>query len=100
MLACLQMLMEKTIAEEGDLYLVFIDYSKAFDSVSQNQLFNIMGFPGHIVNLLKSLYTNQTAVIRWNNSHSEQFHLTKGEARMHLVTSPIRRLYRTSNERS
>ena len=36
MLACLQMLIEKTTAEEGNLYLVFIDYSKAFDSVSQN----------------------------------------------------------------
>ena len=83
MLACLQML-------RGWLIPVFIDYSKAFDSVSQNQLFNIMnqmGFPGRIVNLLKSLYTNQTAVIRWNNSYSEQFHLTKG-VRQGCILSP------------
>lgn len=90
MLACLQMLIEKTIAEDGDLHLLFIDYSKAFDSVSQDQLFNIMekmGFPGHIINLLKSLYTNQAAVIRWNNSHSEQFYLSKG-VRQGCILSP------------
>ena len=49
----------------GQALITFIDYSKAFDSISHVQLFDIMlelGFPEHIVTLLQSLYIDQTAV--------------------------------------
>ena len=64
----------------GDHALVtFIDYSKAFDSISHVQLFDIMlGFPEHIVALLLSLYVDQTAVIRWNGSTTDTFPIGKG----------------------
>ena len=41
---------------------MFIDYSKAFDSVSYCKLFEVfleMGFPKHLVALLKSLYIKE-----------------------------------------
>ena len=49
-------------------FVVFIDYSKAFDSISQLQMVKIlseMGFPKHLVALLEALYNYQSAVIRW-----------------------------------
>ena len=67
MLVWLQVLMEKIIAIDGKVFIMSIDYSKAFDSVSQCKLFEAfldMGFPKHLVALLKSLYFNQRANIR------------------------------------
>ena len=67
MLFVLQNLIEKVNNTDSELLITFIDYSKAFDSVDHNHLFNTMsllGFPGHLVQLLASLYTNQQATIR------------------------------------
>ena len=50
-------------------FIVFIDYSKAFDSVSHIQMFNIlndMGFPRHIVALIQALYEKQSTIVCWN----------------------------------
>lgn len=74
MLVCLQVLLEKVIAMNQQAFIMFIDYSKAFDSVSHNKLFSIfleMGFPKHLVTLIQSLYVNQRARIRWDGEHTE-----------------------------
>ena len=50
-----------------EAYIVFIDYSKAFDCVSHKELFNKMinmGFPGHLVYLIKDLYTAKTKYLK------------------------------------
>ena len=54
MLCCIQNVIEKTLQMSERTFIVFIDYSKAFDSVSHIQMFDIlndMGFPRHIVAL-------------------------------------------------
>ena len=59
MLVIIQVLIEKVMGIGGQALITFIDYSKAFDSISHVQLFDIMlelGFPEHIVTLLQSLY--------------------------------------------
>ena len=80
MLFTIQILMEKVRAmqtreeEEAnwknrDLFITFIDYSKAFDNVSHQHPFDTMekmGFPEYLACLLKGLYTDQKATIRWN----------------------------------
>ena len=76
MLVCLQILMEKIIALGQKAFIMFIDYSKAFDSVSHIKLFSAMiemGFPAHLVALLQSLYVNQKAKIRWNGENTDEF---------------------------
>ena len=63
MLVALQVLIEKTIEMDGQAFVVFIDYSKAFHSISQVQMFEIlseMGFPKHLVALLEALYNDQS----------------------------------------
>ena len=90
MLVIIQVLIEKVMGIGGQALVTFIDYSKAFDSISHVQLFDIMlelGFPEHIVALLQSLYIDQTAVIRWNGSTTETFPISKG-VRQGCILSP------------
>ena len=90
MLVCLQVLMEKIIAVEQEVFIMFIDYSKAFDSVSHCKLleaFLEMGFPKHLVALLRFLYVNQRATIRWNGDHTQEFQIGRG-ARQGCILSP------------
>ena len=90
MLVCLSVLFEKVIAMDQQAYIMFIDYSKAFDSVSHNKLFSIfldMGFPKHLVTLIQSLFVNQRARIRWDGEDTEEFEIGKG-ARQGCILSP------------
>ena len=90
MLFILQILIEKIRGTSEEAFITFIDYSKAFDSVSHQHLFNIMvdmGFPKHLVSLIASLYENQKATIRWNGEHCEYFNINKG-VRQGCILSP------------
>ena len=90
MLVALQVLIEKTIEIDGHAFVVFIDYSKAFDSINQVQMFEIlseMGFPKHLVALLEGRYNDQSSVIRWNGRHSSAFNIERG-VRQGCILSP------------
>ena len=81
MLCCIQNVIEKTLQMSERTFIVFIDYSKAFDSVSHIQMFDIlndMGFPRHIVALIQALYEKQSAIVRWNGAHTKPFFIEKG----------------------
>ena len=89
MLVIIQVMIEQVMGIGGLALATFIDYSKAFDSISHVELFDIvleLGFPEHIVALLQSLYIDQTAVIRWNGSTAETFPIGKG-ARQGCISS-------------
>ena len=48
-------------------YFCFIDYTKAFDCVDHNKLWEIleeMGIPNHLTCLLRNLYVGQEAMVR------------------------------------
>ena len=54
MICCIQNVIENTLLISARIFIVVIDYSKAFDSVSHIQMFNMhndMGCPRHIVEL-------------------------------------------------
>ena len=91
MLCCIQNVIEKTLLMSERTFIVFIDYSKAFDSVSHIQMFNLlndMGFPRHIVALIQALYEKQSAIVRWNGSHTKPFFIEKG-VRQGCILSPL-----------
>ena len=91
MLCCIQNVIEKTLQMSARTFIVFIDYSKAFDSVSHIQMFDIlndMGFPRHIVALIQALYEKQSAVVRWNGAHTKPFFIEKG-VRQGCILSPL-----------
>ena len=66
---------------------MFIDYSKAFDSISQVQMFEIlseMGFPKHLVALLEALYNDQS--VRDTRHRDEWRRLIRCAARRLIIT--------------
>ena len=58
-----------------------INYTKVFDSVDQNKLWKIlkeMGIPGHLICLLRNLYTGQEATVRTGHGRRDWFQIGKG----------------------
>ena len=65
----LRIITEKAREFNTRLFLCFIDYKKAFNSVLHDQLRLVMlemGFSAHIVQLISKLYHKQEAVVRTN----------------------------------
>ena len=86
----LKTIIEKTKECNQTIYLCFIGYSKAFDSINYTQLRNIMhklGFPHHLNRLIKQLYHNQESCIRVNNENTDKFRNGKG-VRKGCILSP------------
>ena len=80
-------------------FVVFIDYSKAFHSISKVQMFEIlseMGFPKHLVALLEALYIDQSAGIRWNGRLSSAFKIERGVRQGCILSQHLSNLYTES----
>ena len=86
----LKMIMERSIQKCNDLYICFIDFSKAFDSVTQETLFDLLrkiDIDQRDFNFIHNLYYNQKAGVRVNGETSNLFEIQKG-VRQGCVLSP------------
>ncbi|XP_063613390.1 uncharacterized protein LOC134786664 [Penaeus indicus] len=86
----LKMILEKNRERGLDGFLCFINYSKAFDTVAHDNLWNnmyTMGFPTHIILLLKSLYEQQKAAVRTTYGLTDWFDIEQG-VRQGCIISP------------
>ena len=86
----LSMLMERCIEVQKDLYICFIDYSKAFDKVKHDKLFemlNQLDIDGKDLRVLRNLYWDQTAAVRVDGELSEYTNIKRG-VRQGCVMSP------------
>ena len=66
---------------QKNIYLCFINYSGAFDSVDHNKLWKIlqeMGIPDHLTCLLINLYEDQEAAVRTGHGTTDWFQIGKG----------------------
>jgi len=73
------LMIEKLIdLENKELYLIFIDYSKAFHKMDHGRLFDIMLDMGTLVELVAGLYNNQEAAVRWNGQLTAWFPIEQG----------------------
>jgi hypothetical protein len=73
------------------LYLVFIDFEKAFDSVSRDKIWKIMerfGLPQKILKLVQETYGNCTCQIMHEGKLAEPIEITSG-VQQGCVPSPI-----------
>ena len=64
---CQHILDHRKSKKVPEKHLIFIDYTKAFDSVDHNKLWKIlqeMGIPAHLTCLLRTLYPGQEATVR------------------------------------
>ena len=86
----LRMLSERSIEMKRDLYVCFIDYTKAFDTVQHEELFRILqalNLDGKDVRIVRNLYWSQTAAVRVADETTEEFQIKRG-VRQGCVLSP------------
>ena len=60
-------IMDETREFQQEIYVGFLDYSKAFDCVNHELMWKVlekMGIPTHLIVLIKVLYMNQEAMVR------------------------------------
>ena len=65
-IANIHWIIEKAREFQKNIYLCFIDYTKAFDCVGHNKVWKIlkeMGIPGHVSCLLRNLYAGEEATV-------------------------------------
>ena len=71
---------EKAREFQKNIYLCFIDYSKAFDCVDHNKLWKIlkeMGVPDRLAYHLRNLYAGQEAKVRTGHGITDWFQIEK-----------------------
>jgi len=86
----LRMIIERSIEVKHDLYLCFLDYTKAFDKVKHDNLFQILqnlDIDGKDLRLIRNLYWDQKAAMKINNDTSEYKNIKRG-VRQGCVLSP------------
>ena len=95
-IANLRWLIEKAIERNRKLLLVFIDYSKGFDCVDHDTLWNIlheMGFPVHIIHLIQELYKDQSATVKTEKGLSDMFPIAKGVLQECILSPHLFNIY-------
>ena len=81
---------KKQETSRKNIYFFFFDYTKAFDCVDHNKLWNIlkeMGIPDHLTCLLRNLYAAQEATVRTGQGKTDWFQIGKG-VRQGCILSP------------
>jgi exonuclease III len=81
MVFAVRQLQEKCKQQNQDLYLLFIDLTKAFDTVNREGLWRILekaGCPPLFVRIISSFHDNMKATVREGSGKSEPFNVTSG----------------------
>ena len=81
MVFALRQLQEKCKLQNQDLYLVFIDLTKAFDTVNRDGLWQILekvGCPKLFVDIIRSFHDDMKASVREGSEKSVPFLVTSG----------------------
>jgi hypothetical protein len=68
--------LEKHREHNIETHLFFVDYYKAFESVLQSKLWEIMnekGIPAHLIRIVQSMYQNTATVIRKDRINDNNF---------------------------
>ena len=74
-------IIEKARKFQKNIYVCFIDYTKAFDYVDHKRLWKIlqeMGIPGHLTCLLRNLSAGQEATVGTRHGTTDWFQIGKG----------------------
>ena len=78
------------------IYFCFIDYTKAFDCMDHNKLWEIlkeMGIPDHLTCLLRNLYAGQEAAVRTRLGKTDWFKTGKGVSQGCILSPCLFNLY-------
>ena len=78
---CLRRIIEESKLSNRDLALVFVDFSKAFDSVDRSKMFDILklyGIPDKIITAIKVLYTDTSSTVLTSDGETPPFSISSG----------------------
>ena len=81
MIYCLQQLQEKCIELDRPLYMVSVDFSKAFDTFRRTGLWELLrkyGCPEKFTTMIEALHTEMMANVSVGREVSESFGVTNG----------------------
>ena len=81
MIFCLRQFQEKCIEQDRPLYSVFVDFTKAFDTVGRTGLWQLLrkyGCPKKFTTMIESLHTRTMVNIRNGGEVSDTFAITNG----------------------
>ena len=87
----LRNIVEQSIEWNSSLYMNYIDFEKAFDSIHHPSLWKIMklyGLPDKIINIVKDMYASNMCCVRHEGKHSEWFQVQTG-VRQGCIISPL-----------
>lgn len=80
MIFCLRQLQEKCIEQDKSLYVVFVDFTKAFDTVGRSGLWQLLrkyGCPEKFTNMIRALHTGMNAKVQ-STEETIHFAVTNG----------------------
>jgi len=75
---CLRQLIEKKMAVNQSIHLLFVDLEKAYNSVPLENLWKALEHYNSIIRTIKILYENSFSKIKIGKQHSSGFYTTKG----------------------
>ena len=81
MIFCLRQLQEKCIEQDRPLYIVFVDFTNAFDTVGRTGLWQLLrkyGCPEKFTTIIESLHTGMMVNVRNGGEVSDTFAITNG----------------------
>ena len=81
---------------QRNVYFCFIDYTKAFDYVDLNKLWEILqekGRPDHLTRLLRNLYAGQETTVRTGHGKTDWFQIRKGVCQGCILSPCLFNLY-------
>jgi hypothetical protein len=101
----LRIILEQFNKYQSSLYLIFIDFEKAFDSINRNKMWNAMklfGIPDNIIRLIQEMYKNYTCQDEHNGKLSEPIMAKAGVKQgcllAHFISNGVRHYNDKSNE--
>ena len=91
MVFTVRQIQEKCIEQQMDLYTVFIDLTKAFDTVNREALWSVLlklGCPQKFTQLVRLFHDNMTGQVLSNGEHSHTFAISNG-VKQGCVLAPV-----------
>ena len=87
----LRQILEQRSEFNRSTVMTFIDFKAAFDSLNRNaiwQIFERLGMPQKIANIIRNMYTDTNSIVKMNNNLSDPFPVCSG-VRQGGVLSPF-----------
>ena len=100
-IATLRIIVEQSIEWNSSLYVNFVDYEKAFDSLDRETLWKILrhyGVPMKLVNMIKNSYEGMSCRVIHDGQLTENFEIRTGETGMLAITFPFHFSHRLDHE--